>query len=73
MVSVPAYYFKDTKFEWYLFPFFVIILQHVVLKVDIFAIAYADLSGDLKDKISTSFESSLKKKFPYQQGMSFGI
>ena len=26
-----------------------------------FAIAYADLSGDLKDKIPISFESSLKK------------
>ena len=54
MVSAPAYYFKDPNLEWYLFRFFlVIILQHVVLKVDMFAIAYAGLSGDLKDKIST--------------------
>ena len=52
--------------------FFVIILQQVVLKVD-FSIASLGLSGDLKDKISTSFESSLKKKFPYKQGMSVSM
>ena len=74
MVSAPAYYFKDPNTEWYLFRFFlVIILQHVVLKVDMLAIAYAGLSGDLKDNISTFFKSSLKKKFPYQQGKSVCI
>ena len=76
MVSAPAYYFKilclnDVCSQIF---FFVIILQDVVFeKTDIFVIAYACLSGDLKDKISSSFESSLKKKFPYQQGKSVGI
>ena len=51
---------------------FVIILQHVVLKADMFANAYTDLSGDLKDKISTSFESSLKNKISIPTGDVIG-
>ena len=72
MVSAPAYYLKDPKFKWCLFPDFFgnYFATFCFEKTDMFLTAYACLSGDLKDKISSSFESSLKKKFPYQQGMS---
>ena len=52
----------------YFHTLFVIIMQHVVLKADMFAIAYADLSGDLKDNISTSFESFKKNKISIPTG-----
>ena len=78
MVFAPVYYFRDIMFECCLFPdFFFFFCNYFarccVEKTDIFVIAYACLSGDLKEKISSSFESSLKKKFPYQQGKSVGI